>query len=524
MTTQTNVPLDNQVNVTSGVVSSTRSGFIPQGLFLSKNVLIPTSTILTFTDALSVGAYFGKAEGEFEPYQIALQYFKAYEGNTSTPPSILFARYTDEATAPYTRGSALNVNVDLAILQQVTAGTLVVSFAGVTSTATGINLSTNNSFSLMASTIQTALREELPQAIVSFDTVSNAFTVSNGVDDTAVNYIVASGTGDTDKLAQRMKILQINNALLSQGTPVMTPEENMDDIIMRNTNWVGFTHAFDVSGDTDFSTMMGLTKWVDDQPKGKYAYLPYSSDPNIVAFPQSTITAPYYIATNGFGEVLPTGQIVFSAPIAFSYSNLNLVSGVLGTGCSVDYTTADAVLNFANKSYSGIIPLVTNQIQYNMASLNGCNFYARFASAANSFLWYQDGATGGIFLWLDNIYNNRWLVDSLQVAQAGVLGGSKKISFTQLKPLQASLINVCNKGVINGVIQAGNTFTPEQIAQLKQQTGGKDISSNLTQSGFYVQIDVVTAENRISRLVRDSVWYSNGSAVNKISTNTTLVI
>ena len=109
-------------------------------------------------------------------------------------------------------------------------------------------------------------------------------------------------------------------------------------------------------------------------------------------------------------------------------------------------------------------------------------------------------------------------------SQAGLLGSVKKLAFTDLSPLKAVLIDVCNRGIINGVIQAGNTFSADQIAKLKEQTGGKDISSNLTQSGFYVQIDTITVENRIGRYVRDRIWYSNGSAINTISTNTTLVI
>src|SRR6267154_1827777 len=107
MTIQTNVPLSNIIDVTSNVVSSTVSGFVPQGLLLTKNTIQPTGTVEAFTDAESVGAYYGTASGQFSEYDNATKYFKAYVGVVTTPPSLLIARYTDDATAPYTRGSAL---------------------------------------------------------------------------------------------------------------------------------------------------------------------------------------------------------------------------------------------------------------------------------------------------------------------------------------------------------------------------------------------------------------------------------
>ena len=525
---QTNVPINNVIGGTNNVVSTITSGFVPQGLLLTKNPIMPTGTVMQFNSANAVGEDFGTVPGIYSEYYNSIIYFNSFIGNLYIPLSILIARYTDSAVAPYIRSAALQT-ADLAILQEVTAGTLIVNFNGITSTATGINLSTDNSFSSMAANIQSALQaisgSPLPSATCTFDVITNSFTISNGIVDTTVNYILASGSGSTDQLAQRMKIIP-EDATLSQGMPVMTPQDNMNAIIEQTTNFVGFTYNFDVTGDTNYSTIVGLTNWVETQKAANnlYAFFAWSTDPNLLVSPQSTSTYAYYLAENGYGTINSSGQITFNTNIAACAGGIDFVSALMGTGASINYNGINSVLSFANKTYSGITPLVTTQTQYNATLLNGLNFYASFSSRNNQFLWSETGSFGGSFLWLDNLYNQAWLSDAIQVAQANLLGSLLKLSFNNLSTLKSVTLQVLSQGLTNGVVEPGNTFSSSQIAQLISEAG-VDISSSLTNSGYYVQIVPPSASVRQARgPVQQNTWYTNGGAVIKISNLLTYVV
>ncbi len=518
--TQTYIPISNIVSVTNSVVSSATSGFIPQLLLLTKNPILPTGTVMSFTNQDSVGTYFGTASGTFSEYANAGFYFSNYVGATSIAPSLLIARYTDAATNPYTRGLSLS-SADLVNLITITAGTLHVTFGSTTANLTGINLHSQNSFSDIAAVIQTALQASSlgSTSHCTFDSTTNAFTIEDDISGGTVGYI----TGGSDNLALYMKITQATGAVLSQGTTVITPQQNMINIVAQTTNFVTFTYNFDVTEDTNFSTIIGLTNWVSTQGNN-FAFIAWSVDPNIAIAPQSTATAPYYLATNGYGAVAPSGQITFNTAIAFYYSSINFACAQAGTVGAVNYTNSNATVNLANKTYAGIIPLATTQVQYNQILLNGCNFYGLFASRANVFSLAIKGVLGGIFLWLDNLANQAWLNDSITVAEATYLNQVSKLGYNNTTSLKGIILDVLNQGLTNGVVAAGNTFSAQQTAILKQQAG-VDITPNLTNNGYYIQIITPTPAQRLQRVLGTvNIWYSNGQAVNSISNTLTLVI
>jgi hypothetical protein len=513
----TSVNINKVISVANSVVSAYSSGFIPQGLLLTRNTILPTQTVEPFKSVNEVGAYFGTTSLEYEN---ANKYFVAETININTPPSLYFARYTDTEVAPYIRGSALNVSVDLPILQAITAGSMTVNFAGNPTTISGVDLSGDASFSAIASTIQAKLiTAGLTTATCTFDTTTKSITISNGVVNTAVNYVLDSS------LANALKITHTLGAVLSQGLDVQTPADNMNYIVSQTRNWVTFTTNFDASlENAPYPTITGLIEWNNSQGKN-YIYLPWTKNSNCVAFPQSTASLPYYLATNGWGIVAPTGEITFNSEFSVYYSDIDFICGQMGTVASVNYNTSNATKALDAKTYSGVIPLVVTDQQYDMALLNGCNCYVKFSSRANSYIWSETGEMGGQFLWIDNLVNQAWLNDAITVAEANLKGSLPILPFTNLSPLKAVILEVCNRGIINGVISAGNTFSAQQIAELKQQFDGLDITPTLTASGYYVLIGTPTAESRAQRkLAPIKIAYSSGGSVRTISNILTQVI
>lgn len=515
-----NIPMQNIIGANSNVISpANASGFMPQGLLLTKNALLPTGAVMSFTSQSAVGAYFGTATGQFSEYVNAGIYFTADINTTNTPPSILIARYTDDATAPYIRGSKL-LSTDISNFTSITAGTLTVQFGGVSKTATSIDTSSCTNFVQVAQVIETALRVQISTATCTFSSITNSFTISNGVVDTTVQTITDSGS-----VAVAMKITTANSGsvTLSQGTPAMTPVEVMDNIIQQTTNFISFTNNFAIDADPTFAVIKEFATWVGQQ-NNKFIFMSWSLDADLGVLPQVNTTVAYNLANNGYGTISPTGQITFNVPISLSYSNIDYVCGQIGTGASIRYENLNSVISFANKTYAGITPLATTQTQYDALSLNGCNFYGKFATRGNQYIWSENGSVGGVFLWLDNIYNQAWLEDAVQVAEANLLSSIGKLSFNDLSLLQSVIISTMAQGINNGVIQKGSIFDAQQTARLIAEAG-LDITSALTNNGYYVQIPTPTPAMRANRtLVPVNIWYSNGSAVLKIVNNITLVM
>lgn len=502
------VSIDKILPITSNVVDTSTSGIDLVGTLLSKNVLIPfnaTQKVLSFTSTTLVGDFFGLTSAE---YLFAAKYFNSWDNSTSKPKFLNVARYVDENIAPYTRGGIVGID-QLSALQAITAGVLTLKFNGVTTSITAINLSTGASLSDIASLIQTALRPTLSAtATCTYSSTTQAFTISNAdASGTAtVDYTVdVSGVG----LGTLLKLTVSKGSVLSQGSADLTPTENMEGILTVTRNWTSYTTLWDVSTESGYAEGLELAKWANDK-NNKFVYILWSSETNL-EIPGNTSHIANTIATYDY------------ASVSIIYNLVDHAAFYMGMGASIDYTALNGTISFASKTQSGLSVSCDTDSAFDALIANNVNFYANFTSANDSFRFSENGKISGIFKWLDNFYNQRWLSDQVQINEAALLGAVNKLDYGQdgQSLLKATLITVMKKAIFNGVSQVGNTFDDAQAAILKQEAG-IDITGDLSGFGYYIKLTPPAPSLRANRPpMSTQIWYTdNGSfySINNVVT------
>jgi len=99
-------------------------------------------------------------------------------------------------------------------------------------------------------------------------------------------------------------------------------------------------------------------------------------------------------------------------------------------GASTNYTQRNARTNFAGKRQTGLSTNVNNNSDFDALTQQAFQVYGSFSSAAQGYQFTEDGSVGGEFLWIDNLYDSRWLSDQIQNSLATLISNSKNISYT----------------------------------------------------------------------------------------------
>lgn len=504
------VSIDKILPIISNVVDTSTSGIDLVGTLLSKNALIPFNTtqkVLSFTSSTLVGDFFGTTSDE---YTFATKYFNSWDNSTSKPKFLNVARYVDVNIAPYTRGGIVGID-QLATLKTITTGTLALKFNGTTTNITAIDLSTATSLSNAASLIQTKLRPTLSAtATCTYSSITQAFTISNAdASGTAtVDYTLdVSGIG----LGTLLKLTQTKGAVLSQGSVALTPTQNLEGIITVTRNWISYTTLWDVSGEAGYIEALELAKWANDKVN-KFVYMLWSSEPNLI-IPGNTSHIANTIATYAYSS------------ICIIYNKVDHAAFFMGIGASIDYTTLNGTISFASKTQSGLLVSADTDSAFDALIANGVNFYVNFTSANDSFKFSENGKITGIFKWVDNFYNQRWLADQVQINEAALLSAVNKLDYglDGQSLLKATLLTVMKKAIYNGVSQIGNSFDDAQTAILKQQAG-VDITGDLSGFGYYIKITPPAPSLRANRPPMGvQVWYTNNGSFYSINNVLTYV-
>lgn len=502
------ISIDNLIVVNGTVVAPVTTGFIPAGNFLTKSALIPwndTQCVLSFSNADAVGEFFGYSSDE---YTYSLNYFNSYDTTTNIPPFLLFSRRVDAAIAPYTRSGIVNTSAQLAALKAITSGSITFIFDSTSEALTGINLSSANSFSDVADIVETALQEEIATATVTYDSTTQAFTASNGVTSgtSTVGYCPAS------TLATAMKLTEATGSVLSQGSPSLTVAQNMVKVLNVTRNWVGLSTIYDAATTSPYTEALAICSWVTSK-QYRYVYVMWTQESNLLV-PGNTSNIMTEIDNNQYSGVVPL------------YGTQAHAGFWLGIGGSINYSQLNGSLSFAYKTQAGLAPSITTDAEYEALTEKSVNYYGQFASASQRYNLTEEGLITGIYKFVDNVYNQNWLAVTLQESSASFLASARKVSYTKKGRDQLKVIanEVCQFGVRNAVIEAGNEFDQQQRNILIQQAGF-DITPNLTNAGYFIKVPAVDPSVRANRGPQPIyLWYSNGGSVLRLTYNTALVL
>jgi len=152
------IPVTRYVDITSGVGGAST---IPQRSLVARiftnSFLLPPKTFVSFSDAASVGTYFGTSS---EEYLRALFYFSFISKNITVPQTIQFARWTVSAVAPSVQSASTTIPVPVATWAGITNGSLGITLGSLVGVFTDLDFTGAMSYAAIAAIIQTAIRAE----------------------------------------------------------------------------------------------------------------------------------------------------------------------------------------------------------------------------------------------------------------------------------------------------------------------------------------------------------------------------
>lgn len=484
------IPASNIVTVNPGVIGTGGSPLALNGVILTKNAALPSSGVRSFSSPGGVSAFFGPASAE---YEISKTYFLGFDNSTIKPGTLFFAPYTDVARAAWLNSGSM-AGVSLAELKAL-SGVLTVTVDGTVKTSTSISLTAATTFS-NAATIISAGFTGAGAPVCTWNAVSSTFTLTSPTTGPLSSMSFASGT-----LSTGLMLTSAKGAVLSQGASISTPGAAMDSVKAATQNWVDFITMWEpVTADKEL-----FAEWSNAQNQ-RYMYVAWDTDAQAIV--QGSTTSFGYIAKG----LAYDGVMVV-------YNTVELAAFVLGTVASIDFSRTNGRITAAFKSQSGFVPTVTDEQIGNNLLENGYSFYGAYATANDQFNFLYDGQITGKWKWLDTYVNQVQLNSQLQLALLSLLTSVKSIPYNEsgYSLIRAAMIDPIQSAINFGSIRNGVVLSESQKAQINQ-AAGRDVSTILSQQGYYLQILDPGAQvrgNRGTPVI--NFWYTDGGAVQKIT-------
>jgi len=513
------ISMQNIVSVTGSVINA---GFNTANLIvnaLTENTLVPASSrTLLFSSSAQVGGYFGTTSDE---YLFATKYFGGTSSLNTIPTQILYSRYVQTDVGAYTFSPTVPNNT-VVKAKALLVTTFVVTIDGV-STELGItptDLDAVTGLTDIASLIDTAVGAEFTNATCTIIGNNRFIIYADNLATTTIGYC-------TGTLADVLFLTQGKGATLSQGIVGGDAGLNMTAIVQKNSNWLAVTYVTRLTNDTaiaGYPVTIDLCSWIATQGNS-YIGLFWESAP------VSSISMYEDLINEGYASIL-NDKVVLNIPVQLDYNGDNITTNPItnnevgyystfvgGIGASINYASINGKVNFAGKTQNGLLPNVTNDIDYQYLLSKGYNVYGQFSTRAQIYNLSEDGSIGGDYTWIDNIYDWNWLQDQIQNSLALLINKTKRIPYNQTgqATIASVLTNIAQLALRNGVIETGNNFSSIQVQEIIQLVG-YDISSILTTAGYFIYQPAITAEQRNDRsAIQVYFIYTNGGAVNKIA-------
>lgn len=487
------IPARQIVDVTPRVINAGVPDLAMSGLLLTKNALCIYPD-MSFSSATAVGAYFGYDSDE---YKAALKYFMGYDNAFKRPDTLKFARRIDvDVAGELIGGSAAK----LSDLKAITAGSFSIDVDGTTVNVTGLDLSAATT----QSDVATALQAKITGTTVTYNSNLNAFIVVSATTGENSSVSVATGTS-----ADALGLSSATGAVAQAGMVAMSEDANMTAIARADGNWVSFTTLYSADDDE----VIALAEWTNNQ-KVEYAYFPYT-DSQGDTVPSNQNNLPNVLKNADYDGVVLIFGIVDHAVAAMSI------------WASVDWNRYNGLPTMAFRSQNGLAASVTDEtVAENLLSMN-VNYYGRYASRVEDFTFFYSGKlVGGDFGFIDAYIGNIWLRNALQNA---ILNGLQQVARTPYtdagyNQIRAWCLDPINRGLNNGVIQAGLNLSEAQKAQLYNEIG-QDVSEQIYTDGYFLLVEDPGAQARVERETPVcGLWYTYGGAVQKIELPATVIL
>lgn len=504
------IPASELVRVQPRVLAGTGQDLAFNGLFLTENALAPVGTLLTFRDAASVSEYFGSASDEAKA---AAVYFGGYNNSFLKPTQLYMWRSHKNAGAPFVRSAAFSsakVKTLLDDLKGITAGTFSATIGGTAISLSEVDLSGSDSISAALDIVTkkiAAIDGASPAAAgvaLSWNPVLRAFTLTAGAAGSTVAIANLSGT-IPDALGLT------SGAVVSAGADAQDYASCLDEVCETTQNFV----TYSTIAEADKADALALSGWSNTQyaAGNQFLYVYWSADETLKT-DKADETAAIAIRD---AEYTGTAGV---------YGDVRYPAFLMGVAASIDWDRIDGAITTAFKAQSGLTANV--QVKDDAANLiaNGMNFMGNYASRNDNFILFQNGQMFGQWSWIDTYLNATWLNNALQVQILSGLELAGRVPYTEAgyTRIRAWVQDVVDRALTNGVIDRGVRLSETQKTELINEAG-KDISTDLYNNGYVLQINDATAAVRQARISPSmSFWYTYGGSVHKINLPSTAVV
>lgn len=494
------IPASKIVSVVPRLLQAGGTELEIAGLFLTKNPIMPFPAVYSFGGKNAVKDFFG---AESEEYALAEKYFLGYDNSFVKPRRLWFARRADVAIPGFLRGAKFAGS--LASLTAITNGSLKIGLNGAApANITGIDLSAATSLSGAAEIITASLTG----ATVSYSSLNGAFTVTSDTAGAQSAVSFAAPTGSGTDLSSLLALTEEAGAVISQGSGALSGATNMDSVRNQTENFVTFSTVFEASDDEALS----LAAWSSGQDS-EFLCVLWSKSPLLLTQGTDASLAGQ-IAENNFGGT------------AGVYGDAGYAAFIMGAAASVDWNRRNGAITFAFKSQEGLAPTANDLGTADVLLGKRFNFYGRYATRADDFIFLYDGSMFGDWRFIDPYINGIWLRNALQLA---ILSGLKQSPRTPYAEGGYTLIrawcqNVIERALYNGVIEAGVTLAASQKAEMIQEVGF-DISGDIYTQGYYLLVRDPAPQVRVERGSPEiGLYYTYGGSVHRIDLPATAIL
>ena len=497
------ISFDRYVRITSGVGAGAavrRRDLIAR--FFTTSSLVPAKTIVEFTSPDDVGDYFGTTSAEFLRSQF---YFGFVSKIITRPKRISFARWVNSPSAPMIFGTNHEI---LTELQKISAGTFSLTLGDTTTSITGLDFTSDTSFSDVASALQTEIRKGtgtvFTAATVTYNAIMQRFEFAGGETGEAEVTVTAGSSNDVAGA-----IGWLSGAIICDGAEDMEIPATLADTSEISNNFGSF--AFIPTLTTDQITQVAT----------------WNSTQNVLY--------QYHVAVTPENAAAVSAAVINLAGVGLTLNTMGLSNEYpevlpMAVLAATDYTRRASVQNYMYQS-ANLTPTVSSNADANIYDGLRVNYYGETQTAGQIRRFYQRGVLGGgdtAPVDMNTYANEQWLKDDAGARIMSLLLSLPRVSANQSG--RAQLLGVVqstiDQALENGSISIGRTLTDVQIIFITEQTGDAMAYHQVQTSGYWVNAVIEsfqTTDNRTEFRANYTLIYAKDDVIRSVEGTHTLI-
>lgn len=463
------------------------------GRVFTSNYLVPVDTVIEFGGGASVALdsvakYFGITSKE---YEFASRYFAFESKRGLRPKKIGFARYVSEDVPASVIGGK---GVSLTALKSIINGTLELNIDGAQEEITGLNLSTAESLTGVASAISSAITSGA--VVCEYDEINGRFVLET----------VATGDDHTLSVANTdvaMALDMVTNAIISDGASQKSALECVSGLAQISNNFFSFAFLDDLA----IGDITAIAEWTHIQDV-RYLF---------------SLTVDPLTAETVANAVKDYDGVALTLDIYKENAGFMPMSAI----SAIDYTRPNSALDMMYQQFAGVQPSVADTETAEKYDALRINYYGATQQAGQQIAFYQDGVLQGSITSMGVFANEAWLKDRIFTTLLNLRLALDSLPASQTG--KSLVLNVMADTIelakYNGVIQSGKTLTSTQKASITEITGDEDAWMAVQSAGYWLTADVEEyLDNGVQKYkVKYLLVYGKGDSINFIDGSDILI-